>query len=94
VATPKSPTTAAPSTEAIATLLLGPEHMPTVEASASMIRGSESMFARIEADTGIHGRERHAVRLVLIGDRPSVLATLDQLRAAVIAARPPEGVTE
>jgi hypothetical protein len=83
------PAIPAPSTEVVVTLLVGPGHMPTIEASASIIHGSESTFARIEADTGVHGPERHAVRLVLIGRRAAVLEVLDELRRAVIAAPVP-----
>jgi hypothetical protein len=34
--------------------------------------------------------ERHACHFVLIGSRASVLAVLDELRAAVDAAQPPD----
>jgi len=66
-----------------------PDRSPIVEASASIIQGSESMFARVEVDTGIHGRERHACHFVIIGRRADVLAVLDQLRHAVVAAPVP-----
>jgi hypothetical protein len=78
-----------PSTDATLTLLVGPERMPLVEASASMIQGGESMFARVESDTGVRGPERHACHFVLIGSRASVLAVLDELREQVRAAPVP-----
>jgi hypothetical protein len=78
-----------PSTDATMTMLIGPDRMPITEASASIIRGGESMFARVEVDTGVHGPERHAAHFVIIGRRADVLAVLDQLRHAVIAAPVP-----
>jgi len=74
-------------------LLVGPATMPAVSASASIIRGSESVFARVEVDDMPKDRARHAVRVAVIGLRVAVLALLDELRAAVDAARP-EGVAE
>jgi hypothetical protein len=80
-----------PSTDATLTMLVGDGRRPIVEASANLIQGSESMFARVEVDTMRPGQpERHACHFVLIGSRPAVLAVLDELRAAVDAAQPPE----
>jgi hypothetical protein len=79
-----------PSTDATMTMLVGNGRMPIVEASANLIQGSESMFARIEVDTMRPGQpERHACHFVLIGSRASVLAVLDQLRDAVHTAPAP-----
>jgi hypothetical protein len=78
-----------PSTDATMTMLVGNGRMPIVEASANLIQGSESMFARVEVDTMRPGQpERHACHFVLIGSRASVLAVLDELRAAVDDAQP------
>jgi hypothetical protein len=86
---PQHPTSERPSTDSTLTMLVGPERMPITEASASVIQGRESMFARIEADTGVKAPERHAAHFVLIGTRAAVLQVLDQLRHAVIAAPVP-----
>jgi hypothetical protein len=78
-----------PSTDTTMTMLVGDGRTPFVEASASIIRGSESMFARVEVDTGLHGPERHACHFVLIGRRADVLGVLNQLRVAVVNAPVP-----
>jgi hypothetical protein len=83
-----------PSTDATMTMLVGDGRTPIVEASASIIRGSESMFARVEVDTGVHGPERHGAHFVLIGSRAAVLAVLDQLRTEVRTAPIPVAGTD
>lgn len=79
-----------PSTDASLTILVGDGRMPLVEASANLIQGQESMFARVAVDTMRPGQpERHAITFALIGTRASVLQVLDELRRAVAAAPPP-----
>lgn len=90
MAIPKSPTTEWPSTDSTLTVLVDAGRMPAVTASASMLSGSESVFARVEVDDMPKDRSRHSAHFALIGPRAAVLAALDQLRAAVDAARPSE----
>jgi hypothetical protein len=75
------------STDVALTVLVAPGRELTVTASASRIAGSESVFARIEVDTGVKASERHAARFALIGPRSSVVDVLAQLVAAVDAAQ-------
>jgi hypothetical protein len=76
------------STDAALTVLVAPGRELTVTASASIIQGAESVFARIEVDTMRPSQpERHAARFALIGPRSSVRALLAQLVAAVDAAQ-------
>ena len=76
------------STDAALTVLVAPGRELTVTASASIIQGSESVFARIEVDTMRPSEsERHAARFALIGPRSSVRGALAQLVAAVDAAQ-------
>jgi hypothetical protein len=91
---PQSPTTEWPSTDATLTILVGPDRMPAVTASAAILVGTESVSARIEVDDAPKHRSRHSAHFAMLGDRASVLAVLDQLRAAVVAAQPPVGVSE
>ncbi len=89
----KSPTPAGPwpSTDTTMTILVSDGVIPAVSASASIIHGTESVFARVEVDTlRPGGPARHAARFALIGPRAVVVAVLRDLRAAVDAAQPPE----
>jgi hypothetical protein len=76
-----------PSTDANVTMLVGRGRVPLLAASASMIQGGESVFARIEVDTGVHGPERHAARFSMIGPRADLLEILGQLSGLVAAAQ-------
>jgi len=91
----KSPTPprAWPTTECTAHLLVTSATMPTITASASIIRGAETVFAHLEVDDMPRDRARHAVRVAVSGPRAAVLAVLADLEPAVAAARPeiPEG---
>jgi hypothetical protein len=76
------------SSDAALTVLVAPGRELTVAASASIIQGAESVFARIEVDTMRPSEpERHAVRFALIGPRAAVQEVLAQLAAAVDAAQ-------
>jgi hypothetical protein len=75
------------STDAALTVLVSPGRELTVTATASTIQGAESLFARIESDTGTAEPERHSARFALIGPRSSVRDVLAQLVAAVDAAQ-------
>jgi hypothetical protein len=92
VAIRKSPTGDWPSSDATLTMLVNAGAMPAVTASASILQGGESVFARIELDDMPKDRARHAAHFSLIGPRDTVLAVLRELRAAVDAAQvePPE----
>jgi hypothetical protein len=87
LAIPKSPTTERPSTDTTLTMLVDPSRMPAVTATASVVQGGESLFARVEAYDMPKERSRHSAYFALIGPRVAVLAVLDQLRAAVHAAQ-------
>jgi hypothetical protein len=76
-----------PSTDANVTMLVGRGRVPILGATASMIQGGESVFARIETDTGVRGPERHAARFSLIGPRADLLEILGQLAGLVTAAQ-------
>jgi hypothetical protein len=78
-----------PTTEATLHVLVDRDRMPAISATASIVQGSETMFARLEVDDMPADRARHAVRFALSGRRVDVLRVLDQLRAAVIAAPVP-----
>jgi hypothetical protein len=80
-----------PSTNTDVSLLVAADSLPAVSASASMLAGSESVFARLDVDDMRPGQPRHSVHLSLIGPRAAVLEAVDRLRAAVEAALPPEG---
>ena len=90
MAIPQSPTPEWPSTDSTLTILVGPDRMPAITASAQLLLGTESVSARVEVDDAPRHRSRHSCHLALLGDRASVLQVLDQLRAAVVAAQPPE----
>lgn len=75
------------SSDAALTVLVAPGRDLTVAASASTIQGAESVFARVEVDTGTSEPERHSARFALIGPRASVRDALAQLVAAVDAAQ-------
>ena len=83
-----------PSTDATMTMLVGDGREPAVTASASMLAGGESVFARVEVDDMPKDRSRHAAHFALIGRRDAVLAVLEQLRTAVDQAQPPESLTD
>ena len=70
-------------------VLVDHDRMPAVSASAAIIRGSESVFARLEVDDMPADRARHAIRFALSGRRADVLAVLEQLRTAVAATPVP-----
>jgi hypothetical protein len=80
-----------PTTGADVHVLVSAGHLPAVDATASIIQGAESVFGRLEVDDMPKGDARHRVGISLSGPRAIVLQVLDQLRAAVIAAQPPEG---
>jgi hypothetical protein len=71
-------------------MLVNAGAMPSVTASASILQGGESVFARVELDDMPKDRARHAAHFSLIGPRAAVVDVLRQLRAAVDAAQPPE----
>jgi hypothetical protein len=75
------------STDAALTVLVAPGRHLAVAASASILQGTESVFARVEVDTGTSEPERHSARFALIGPRSSVRDVLAQLVAAVDAAQ-------
>jgi hypothetical protein len=69
-------------------MLIGDGRMPAVAASASILAGGESLFARLEVDDmPSSDRPRHAVRFSLIGTRAAVRRVLAELLAAVDAAQ-------
>jgi hypothetical protein len=89
MAIPKSPTTEWPSTDSTLTMLVDASRMPAVTASASMLAGSESVFAHIEVDDMPKDRARHSAHFALIGPRDVVLRVLASLVVSVQTAPVP-----
>jgi hypothetical protein len=78
-----------PTTEATMHVLVTRDSRPAISATASIVYGTESLFAHLEVDDMPTDRARHACRLTISGRRVDVLGVLDQLRAAVVAAPVP-----
>jgi hypothetical protein len=68
-----------PTTSVDVHLLIDPGRMPAISAAASIIRGSESLFCRIEVDDmppATTGQARHRLGVSISGPRQAVLDLL------------------
>jgi hypothetical protein len=72
-----------PTTSADVHLLVSADQLPDVEATASLIGGAETVFARLLVDDMPKLGPRHRVSVSVSGQRKLLLHLLDQLRSAV-----------
>jgi hypothetical protein len=72
-----------PTTSVDVHLLVAADQLPDVQATASLIGGAESVFARLLVDDMPKVGARHRMTVSISGQRSLLLHLLDQLRSAV-----------
>jgi hypothetical protein len=93
---PDSPTRRppAPGTAATVHLLVGDGRMPVVSADVALVVDRPVAYLRLQVDDVPRSGTRHTCDISISGPPADVAALVDQLRAAVDQARPPEHPAE